>query len=114
MGEESPTIFTIESCLKTAYKIGLTTQEFYTMTMKEFEIKIDAYKENFKIQNELADRRTARICMVMANLQRDPKRKSRPYKEEDFIPKPKKKMTIEQMEMLLKAITLANGGEIEE
>ena len=84
------------------------------MTMKELEIKIDAYYEQFKLENEMANRRTARICMVMANLQRDPKRKSRPYKENDFIPKEKKPMTIEQMEMLLKAITLANGGEVEE
>ena len=84
------------------------------MTMKELEIRIDAYHEQFKLENEMANRRTARICMVMANLQRDPKRKARPYKEDDFIPKQKKAMTIQQMEMLLKAITLANGGEVNE
>lgn len=83
------------------------------MTPKELKINIDAYNEKFKFENELANRRTARICMVLANLQRDPKRKPKAYKEDDFIPKERKPMTAEQLEIFLKAITLACGGEIE-
>jgi len=83
------------------------------MTMKELLIYIEGYKIKYKLNNDLADRRTARICMILANINRDSKRRKKPYSEEDFIPKPKKKMTVEQMELLLKAITMSLGGEVE-
>lgn len=84
------------------------------MTPKELHLNLEAFNDKFKLDNELANRRTARICMVLANLQRDPKRRSKPYKEEDFIPKEKKAMTLNQLELFLKAITMACGGDIED
>lgn len=95
-----------------ANQIGINTSEFWKMTLKEFYLFLEGYREKIKIENEMQDRRTARICMVMANLQRDSKKRRKPYSEDDFIPKPKKKMTVEQIEIMLKGLTYAMGGEV--
>lgn len=82
------------------------------MTLKEFDIYVRAWSRKEKDLQKLEDIRTARLCSIIANVNRDPKKKPRPYTEKDFMPREKKKMTVEQMEIMLKGITTALGGEV--
>lgn len=77
------------------------------MTLKELNIFIDAFQERRKDDNKMEDVRTARICCIIANVNSKKK-----FKEKDFMPRERKAMTLEQMKTVLKAVTLANGGEI--
>jgi len=87
------------------------------MTPKEFEKFAKQYLERTKLDRILADRRTARICSIIANVNRDIKKKPKPYTEDDFMPKEKEKkkekMSINNMRGVLEAITIAFGGKIE-
>lgn len=101
---------------KHAYYIGLLPYQFMNMTIKEI---FTAYEQRMKLlkdKNDCENRRTARICCIIANANRDSKKKPRPFMEDDFIPKEKlkekKKMNVNQMETLLKTITLAYGGKV--
>ena len=63
--------------------------------------------------DELQDRRTARICSLLANIH---SKKGKTFTEDDFIPKIKieeKKQTVKSMETTLKAITIMFGGNVE-
>ena len=77
------------------------------MTLNELNIFVDAFQERRKDDNYMADARTARICCIIANVNSKKK-----FKEKDFMPREKKAMSLDQMKTILKAVTLANGGEI--
>lgn len=86
------------------------------MTIKELFLAYENRMKLIKEQNDFKNRRTARICCIIANANRDSKKKPRPFTEEDFMPKQKlkgkKKMNVNQMETMLKTITLAYGGKV--
>ena len=92
------------------------------MTIAELKILFEQKTKYLLDRNMEDDRRTARICCTIANVNRS--KKSKTYKENDFIPKYKtnqktnqknnqkdnKKMSLNQMATVLKVITIANGG----
>lgn len=87
------------------------------MTVDEILNCYEGRMENIKHKNDFDNRRTARICMTIANAYRDKKKKPKPFSEDDFIPKEKlknkkEKMTVNQMATILKAVTLAYGGKV--
>jgi len=94
---------------KTAYIIGLTTEQFWGCTLKEFEKKIEAFKALEKKQ----DFRTAQICAIIANVNRDSKKKRRPYQPKDFMPKEKEKrqQTWQEQYELMKRFTRRKGDK---
>ena len=84
-----------------------------TMTLKELSIYFNAFEKRRKHDNYYSDVRTARVCCLLANINRDTKKKRIPYTEKDFMPGQEKEvMSAEKMAMILKAITLSMGGEI--
>lgn len=86
------------------------------MTPRELILYSKQYKDKTKIEDKKNDRRFARICAVIANVN-SKKRGGKGFTEDDFIPKEKteekKKMSINQMASALKVITLAHGGTIQ-
>lgn len=84
------------------------------MNLREFEVfyeqQIQAKKDDYKILEWYI----ARVCSVIANVNRDVKKQRKAFTEKDFISKGSysKKQTVEQQEIMLKALTLAMGGEI--
>jgi len=87
------------------------------MTTKELSLYCEMQNKRIKDNNYMDDLRTARVCQLLANINRDSKKRSKPYTEKDFMPtyeKPKrKKMKVEHMEAFLKAITRATGGVVD-
>ena len=51
------------------------------------------------------------IAALIANANRDPKRRSKPYQVDDFMPKERKKQTAEQMRDTVKVLHAAFGGK---
>jgi len=82
------------------------------MTLKDIDKYFEAYKKRKKNDDFEKNLRTARICCVIANVNRNPKTKSTPFKEKDFMPGEKKKMSTNQFATMLKAMTIGLGGEI--
>lgn len=88
------------------------------MTMREFYIYYDqhmqAKNDEFKVYEVFA----ARVLCMLANINRDKKLKPTPFKEKDFLTigveeeEEEQKQTPEQMAMILRMFTLANGGEV--
>ena len=98
-----------------AYFVGLSYNEFMHMTPLEIHQAQKFIIKRIKFENELADRRTARICCVLANINR--KKHSKAFKEEDFLPKKKKsrkerQMNVNDIATTLKMLTIMNGGTI--
>lgn len=92
------------------YDLNLGEEEFWGLTLKEF----NALCERFKSNNERLDYRTALICAVLANTVRDPKRR-KPFTPEDFMPKNKPKhQTAEQIFSTVQLLNTAFGGKVSE
>lgn len=68
--------------------------------------------EGWKIREEREDRRIGRLCSLIANVNRNPKKRSKAFTEEDFIPKAKvkKKQTNDEMMSMVLAMNKAYGG----
>ena len=68
------------------------------------------------MEKTIGDRRAARICSIIANVNRDKKKKPTPFSEEDFMPQEKKKkkkvMTNDEIANVCNAICIAYGGEV--
>lgn len=67
---------------------NLTKNEFYSLTPREYYQLEKDYQDEQQRREEAACRRTARVCAILCELQRDTKRRHRPYTEEDFMPQP--------------------------
>jgi hypothetical protein len=52
----------------------------------------------------MIDRRVGRICAVLANLQRDPKKTAKPFTEMDFVPQPKREQSAAEQKAILAQI----------
>ena len=77
------------------YDFGLSEEEFWGLTLKEFTALADRYRAN----QEWLNYRAALICSVLANTVRDPKQKRKPYTPQDFMPgaKVRPQQTAKQM-----------------
>ena len=84
------------------YDLGLTTEQFYALTLRQFM----TLHERFKEAERRLDRRCARIAAVIVNMSGKYSKKS--YTEEDFMPggKEPKQQTMEEMIALLKGSSL--------
>ena len=89
--------------------MGLTPEQFGRLSPPEFKSMYEAWK----IREERTDRRIGRLCAIIANVNRDPKKRKEPFTEEDFIPKQrtKKKQTPEEMLNIVRALNQAFGGK---
>ena len=84
------------------------------MNYREFETYYEQQMQYRKDMLENIEWYIARVCSIIANVNRDTKKRKKPYTEKDFISKHKiEKQTVEQQEIMLKALTLAMGGEID-
>ena len=89
------------------YDLRLSEDEFWQLSLKEFNLLMKRHKE----QRSAELYNSALICATIANVNRS---KGKHFQPSDFMPKEKKKkkMNINEMAEILKAITLANGGEV--
>jgi len=89
----------------------LPDKEIGLLTMRE----VHALAERYNNEQESLNKRTALICAVLANINRDPKRNPTPFTVDDFMPtKQEKEQTPEQMADMARMInTLYGGKEVE-
>ena len=84
------------------------------MTPGQYDLLAKRHVDKLKAEREQSDQRAALICSVLANINRDSKRKPTPYKVQDFMPifKSNKKQTIEEQLTIVKMLNAAFGGEV--
>jgi len=93
--------------------LGYTHEQFWDMTFAEINEAIEGYNKRRKLEKLENDFRTGLICSVIANVNRDKKKRRRPYTPQDFMPREKRqKMDAKQMFEVLKMVTIANGGKV--
>lgn len=85
--------------------------------MRELSALIDRYSEVMNADIERQDYRTALICAVLANINRDPKAKPEPFNPKDFMPsysQETERKTVEEKEELDYLLELATnlGAEV--
>ena len=82
--------------------LRLSDYQLWQLTLKEFGLLVDRYLES----EERNDRRAGRICALLANINRDPKKRQKPYNEDDFIPRgqERKIQTAEEQKAILAGI----------
>lgn len=92
------------------YDLRLTDAEFWDLSFAQFNALTDRYIQD----QENQDLRAALICSILANVNRDTKKRHKPFEPKDFMPqrRPTKPKTDEQMKEDLAALTIALGGEI--
>ena len=66
--------------------------------------------ERYIAEQEMLSYRAAMICSVIAEVNRDPKKRKRAFTPDDFMPKKRGKLTGEQMASQVEAINIALGG----
>lgn len=98
----------IENVKEIGCLMGLRVEQVLSMTPNEFGYEY----EGWKLREERENRRVARICAVLANINRDPKKRPTPFSEDDFMPEEKqaKKQTNEEMFNMVLALNKAYGG----
>jgi len=83
------------------------------MTWHEFTCYYEQQMNRMKDEKRLHERFSARICSIIANANRNTKRRRKPFSEEEFMAGyEKKKLNPEQFATVLKVITMCNGGEV--
>ncbi len=92
------------------YDLRLSDAEFWDLSFEQF----NALAERYIQDQENQDLRAALICSLLANINRDTKKRRTPFEVKDFMPqrRPLKPKTDEQMKDDLIALTIALGGEI--
>ena len=93
------------------FDLGLTEDEFWNLTLKEF----NALSARFKDAQDWQNYRAAMICCVVANTVRTKTKKPLPWVPSDFMPtRERKQMTDKQMFAQVQAINAILGGKVEE
>ena len=83
------------------------------MTLSEFNIYYDQQLKMKHDEMKIHERFAGRICAMIANANRDTKKRKKPYSEEEFMADyEKKKLTPDQFASMLRVITGCCGGEI--
>jgi len=99
-------------------RLKVSIPDFWRLLPKEFSAMAEEYSktiDELMMLEELADWRMGMICAIIANANRNPKKKSTPFQPTDFMPKkpqPKKEMTAQEMLEVLKTTTTMLGGEV--
>lgn len=86
--------------------MGLKPDEFWTLTPAEWERMVKGYLA----REERADYRAGLICAVLANINRDEKKRSKPYEPADFMPQPSKPTAPQTPEQMLKIVEFWNAS----
>ena len=101
---------------KNGYYLGLKPHEFYNMLPIDFFDYAEQQVKRLENDNEANNMRMANILCMLANINRDKKKKPTPYKPKDFMPKnkleDKKPMDFNVMAKMLEGFTIAHGGEV--
>jgi len=83
------------------------------LTLAQF----DALSQRYIEEQKKLDSRAALICAVLANINRNPKKKNKAFTVEDFMPKYEKGKRVQSAEEMLETVKLWNtvlgGNEIE-
>lgn len=83
------------------------------MTLSEFNTYYDQQLKMKQDEMKIHERFAGRICAMIANANRDTKKRRKPYSEEEFMSGyEKKKLTPDQFASMLRVITGCCGGEI--
>ena len=93
--------------------MALKPREFWSMTNREFTAYHKAWTKQKEEDNYVENHRLATLMAHLCNINSG--KGGKKYKAEDFLPNPEKKkqkMNVNMMAEMLKAITLANGGEV--
>jgi len=91
------------------YCLRLSEKEFWSLTVAQFNSLAKEYSREQKALNY----RAALVCSILAEANRNRKKRKKPYTPSDFMPKKKKaKLTGEQMMEQIKAVNIALGGEV--
>jgi hypothetical protein len=90
------------------YYLKVSPNDFWHLTMPRFK----ALKECYAVDQEWLNHRSAIICAVIANVNRDPKKHKKPYTAQDFMPQKERKLSGEQIMKQAKTITMMLGGDI--
>ena len=94
-------------------ELKLSEEEFWNMTPGQYDLLARWHLKREEAKEERLDYRAALICSVIANVNRDSKKKSKPFQPQDFMPKKqvvKKRQTPEDMLEVVKALNAAFGG----
>lgn len=87
----------------------LKEEEFWGLTLAQF----NSLAERFASEQEVLNYRGAMICAVIAEVNRDRKKRSKPYTPNFFMPKKEKgKLTGEQIMNQIEVINMTLGGEV--
>lgn len=88
-------------------------KDFWRLTLKQFCAL--AGRHTARLERE--DYRAALVCSVLANVNRDEKKRRQPFTPEDFMPgkaRPQKQQTTDDMLNMVKVLNAALGGEVVE
>lgn len=78
--------------------------------MMEYNELAKRYGEEKEREAELLSYNTAMICASIYEQNRNPKKRRKPFSPQDFLGKPKKKQTDEQMLSIVKSLHAAYKG----
>ncbi len=97
--------------------LKLRVNEFWNMLPKQFSVIAQQYNQHEQLEMDIANWRMAMICCIIANANRDRRKKPSPFKPSDFMPEKRqeekgKKMTDNEMLEVLKNTTVLMGGEV--
>ena len=100
----------------------MSEEEFWDLTPGQFDLlakrHIEAEKAKISLEEakiKRSDQQAALICTVLANINRNKKKKPKPFTVEDFMPKvigEKEKQTPQQQFEIVKMLNAAFGGAI--
>lgn len=88
-------------------------KDFWRLTLRQFSSLVSRHI----IHQEREDYRAALVCSVLANVNRDEKKRRQPFTPEDFMPgkaRPQKQQTTDDMLNTVKALNAAPGGGVVE
>lgn len=93
--------------------LGLSDEQFWRST----PATLDAVADRVRQRDRDAWRRSAMVCAVIANANRDPKKRKKPYTEADFIGrdrggKPKKQSPDDMLKMAQMANQAFGGRDL--
>lgn len=87
----------------------LAEKEFWGLTLAQFY----SLAKEYASEQEMLNYRGAMICSIIAEVNRDRKKRSKPFTPDDFMPKKRKpKLTSEQIMNQVKGLNIALGGEV--